>query len=156
MPVHSQVTIFGSHFAFCVLRAVGVDRRVGAVGQPGYMPKAMLAADVHLAHRGMEHVGHALAAVFGIAVEPGPAALAQEVEGMTEALGRAHHAVFQHAALAVADGVERRQHVAGDLAGLLEDRRGEVRVELGIAGDVLLVNLQDVVQHEAHVPERRV
>ena len=119
------------------------------------MPKRHVGGGVHLADGGVEHVGHALAAVGGVAGEAGPAAVAQEVEGGLEAVRRAHDAVLEQAALAVADGVQRREDVAGELAGLLEDRGGEVAVEVGVAGDGGVLDGEHVVQHEGHVAERR-
>ncbi len=125
------------------------------MGEAGVHGEGHVGGGLHLADGGVEDVGHALAAVFGITVEAGPAALAQEVEGLTETGGGADDAVFEDAALAVADGVERSKHVAGDLAGLLEDCGGEVAVEVGVAGDVGVLHLQHVVQDEIHVAERR-
>ena len=135
-------------------RPVRVDRRVGAVGQARIHAERHVGARVHLADGGVQHVGDALAAVLGVAVEPGPAAFAQEVEGLPEAGRGADHAVLEHAALAVADGVEGCEHVARDLARLLEDRGGEVAVEVGVAGDRARLHLEHVVQHEGHVAQR--
>ncbi len=101
------------------LGAVGVDGGIGAVGEAGVHAEGHVGGGVHLADGGVQHVGQTLAAVFRIAVEAGPAAVAQESERSLEAFGRAHDAVLQHAALTVADRVQRCQHVAGDLAGLL-------------------------------------
>ena len=63
------------------LGAVGVDGGVGAVGEAGVHAERHVGGGVHLADGGVDDVGHALAAVGGVAGEAGPAALAQEVEG---------------------------------------------------------------------------
>ena len=157
--VHGAGPLAGHHLGqvglLLLVRAMGVDRRVGAMGQARIHHQRHVGRAVHLAHRGGEHVGHALAAILRIAVEPGPAALAQGVEGRLEALGGADDAVLQRAALAVAGEVQGGEHVAGDLASLFQDRGGEVAVQLGIALHRLVLHLQRLMQHEFHVAERR-
>ena len=49
-----------------------------------------------------QHVGQPLAAVHGIGVEPDPAARRIGGEGVLETLGRGHLAVFEAAALGIA------------------------------------------------------
>jgi len=60
------------------------------------------------------------------------------------------------AAFLVAARVQRQQHLLGDLAGLLEDAIDQLRRKIGAAGEVsdFRVAVQ-LVQHEAHVAERR-
>ncbi len=135
--------------------AVLVDGVVGAVGQAPVHVQRHVRRRVHGPDRGVEQVRHALAAVVGVEVDADPAARRHRVVGRLEALGRAHHAVLQPAALAVADGVQRRQHLGRDLARLLQHRAGGVAVELVIAGDRHLADPQHVVQHEVEVAQRR-
>jgi hypothetical protein len=61
------------------------------------------------------------------------------------------------AALGVADRIERRQHLARELAGFLEDGIDRLGVDLGVrrqrfqrVGDV-----EHLVQDESHVAQRR-
>ena len=79
------------------------------------MLSAMLDGGEDLAHRGAHQVRQALAAVGLVAVERGPAAVAQLVEGGLEAGRRAHHAVFERAAFAVADGLSGAKTSAANL-----------------------------------------
>jgi hypothetical protein len=96
-----------------------------------------------------------LAAVLRIAGHRGPAALAELVVGLLEALGCAHHAVLVVAALLVARAVQREQHVLAKLGRLLEDRldgvgrRILVARQLGQARDV-----EDFVEDERDVLHR--
>jgi len=107
--------------------------------------------DEDLAHRGAHHIGQVLAAELLGQVQPVPAAVLDLLEGVLEAGRRVDHAVFQPAALGVADRVQGGQNALGQLAGLFEDGGGEVAVELGIAGDPGFGGLEHVMQQELHV-----
>ncbi len=69
------------------------DRR--RAERPGYMPKDRLAEQIISSTQKLSAVRQALAAVVGIAGERGPAALAERLVGLLEALRRAHHAVLE-------------------------------------------------------------
>ena len=73
-----------------------------------------------LADQELQGLGQALAAVFGIAGEAGPAALPESPISLLEAVRRAHHAVFEAAPGRVARLVERQQFVLAKLGGFLE------------------------------------
>ncbi|MPM13169.1 hypothetical protein SDC9_59524 [bioreactor metagenome] len=153
--VHRAGPLAGHHlrqvFRLLLGGAMGVDRRIGAVRQALIHVEGHVGRDEHLAHGAVQHIGHALAAILRIAVERGPAALLHRLEGGLEALRRAHDAVLEHAALAVAHGVQRRKDLGRDLGRGIEHGFGEVALHLLIAGDARLRDLEELVQDELHV-----
>lgn len=158
--VHGAGPVAADHLrqpgALLLLGAMGMDRRIGAVGQALIHVEGHVGRDEDLAHRRLHHIGQALTAIGRIAVERGPAAFLELGEGLGEALGRAHHAILQPAALHVAHAVERRQNVAGELARLFQHGGGEVGLQLVIARDPRAGDLQHLVQDELHVGHGRV
>eukprot|EP00043_Microstomoeca_roanoka_P023596 m.258898 g.258898 ORF g.258898 m.258898 type:complete len:584 (+) comp32817_c0_seq1:263-2014(+) len=135
--------------------ASGEDRVDRAVGQALIHVEGHVRGHEQLAHAGGKDIGQVLTAIFLGQVEPVPAAFADLRECVLEARGGVDHAVFQPAALGVADGVERRQHALGQLAGFFEDRRGEIGFELVITRDPGRGGVEDLVQQELHVLDGR-
>jgi hypothetical protein len=87
----------------------------------------MLAAENISPTASADHVGHALAAIFGVAFERRASRPRAAVEAALKPSG-VRTTPFSSVQPSVADLVERGQHLAGELAGLLEDRAGERRV----------------------------
>ena len=137
-----------------LFRAMGADGGVGTMGEALIHVEGHVCRYLHLADRGRDHVGHALASVLRVAVERWPAAPAHELEGLAKARGRAHDAVLKHAALAIAHCVEGGQHVASDATGFLEDRSRGVGIELRTARCRALRDAEHVMEEEGHVAER--
>src|SRR3546814_1979717 len=75
----------------------------------------------------------ALAAEVGVEGQGVPATGDELRVGVLKALGRAHHAVLEDGALAVAGMVQRRQHVGGELACLFQDGAHQVGCRLLVA-----------------------
>ena len=134
--------------------AMGVDGGIGAVGQALIHVEGHVGRHEHLSGGHAHRIGHALTAIFGVAIQRGPAALLDLVKGGAEALGGAHDAVLQHAPLVVAGQVQGRQDLGGQLARGLQHGLGEVGGQLVMAGQVGLRQLQHIVQHELQVADR--
>ena len=94
--------------------------------------------------------------MLGLEGQRVPAALGIFLIGLLEARRRAHDAVLQPRALAVADIVERRQHVARQLAGFLENSVDEIGARLLAAREQCdLGEAGEFVEREPHVGEGR-
>ncbi len=110
-------------------------------------------ADAHLVLEG--GAGHGVAAP-GRAVLVGQEFRHQEQADAARAGGRAHHAVLEMAALLVARPVERRQLVLAELGAGGEDGGDGVRRRLLMAGQPGdLPDIEQLLEHEAHVAQRR-
>ncbi len=110
----------------------------------------------HLQHRGRQRDGQALAAVLGLEGQRVPAAFGVFLIGLLEAGRRAHDAILEPRALAVADIVERRQHVARQLACLLENGVDEIGARLLAARELRdRGETGELVERETHVGEGR-
>ena len=153
--VHGAGPFAGDHLGqeglLLLVRAMGVDGGIGPVGQARVHHEGHVRGREDFPRCRRQQVGQALAAIFGIAIQAGPAAFAELVEGLLEALGRVDHAVFKADAFLVTNRVQRREDVACQLAGLFEDGAGEIAVQLVIAGHVLFGSFQHVMQDELHV-----
>ncbi len=134
------------------LRPMRRDRRDRAMGQAEIHLERHVGGGEILARREVQDRRHPLSAERLGRVHRRPAAGAHRVIGGLEPLRRAHHPVLEAAALPVAHRVQRRQHLRRDLPGLAEHRLRELRIQIGIAGDVLLRDLQHVVQDELGIP----
>jgi hypothetical protein len=123
-----------------------IQHRAQGEGHVGGLP--------HLLNRHGQRPGQALPAVIGFERYAVPAALGILPIGVPEARRRAHNAVFKYRRLPVADGVQRRQHIGGQLAGFLQDGIDQIGgggFENRQGRDA--VEADDFVQHEAHVPD---
>ena len=108
------------------------------------------------ADRGRDRPGQALAAPLLGERQAVPAARDEGGIGLLEAVGRAHDAVLEPDALAIAALVERRQLVRREPAGRLQDVVDQVRRRRLVARQAAdRAEIGDVVEHEAHVVERR-
>ena len=86
----------------------------------GPMPKAMEAEFQIIDAGGVDRVWQLLAAVFGGRGEPVPAGSGPGGVGLLPARRHIDLAVLERRAELVADAVERRDHVAGEFAGLFQ------------------------------------
>ena len=80
------------------------QRLVGAVGQAGIEAEGQVGEQIISSTQLVDGFGQALAAIGRIGGERGPAAFAERVVGVLEALRRADDAVFEVAAFLVAGG----------------------------------------------------
>ena len=139
------------------VRGVALDRGGRAVGEARIEAERHVGRADHLLDQLVDRLGQTLPAPFGIGSERRPATFAELVVSLLEALGRAHHAILVGATLQIARGVDRQQHVLGDLVGLLQhgvEQIGGELLELFQAAEAIVG--EQFVEHEAHVPQRRV
>ena len=139
---------------FLVIRPVGEDGRDRAMGQALIHVEGHVGGDEDLPHGSPHDVGQVLPAIVLGQIKTVPAAFLHRREGFLEAFRRVDDAVFQPTAFAVAAGVQGRQHVAGDLARLFEDRGGEAGLKLTIARHVAGGDAQNLIQDKFHVADR--
>jgi hypothetical protein len=160
VPIHWPLTSLGRYSAFCSGVAVRVQALVGAVRQAGVHGPGLVGAVEHLVEALVHHVRQALAAEGGVGRQRGPAAFDELRVGLLEALGRGHgvRGAVERAAFLVAAQVERGQHLGAELAAFLEHGVDRVGVEIGVRGVALqfLGDVEQLVQHELHVAQRRV
>jgi hypothetical protein len=130
VPVHSPDTSFG-RYCCCSSGAVRVQAFVGAVRQAGIHRPGLVRRVQHFVERVVDERGQALAAVFRVAAERGPAGLDVLAVGFLEAGRRLHDAVaFIGTAFAIADLVQREQHLGAELARFLQHLVDRVGVEV--------------------------
>ena len=138
--------------------AVHLDRLDRAAGEHRAQLERHVGRVPHLVDRGGHQLRHALAAVLRILGEAVPAELAELAVGVLESGRRGHGAVVAQArAFAIADGVERIEHVGRELARLLQDRRDRVGrgvFEAWQARD--LRQARELVHDEEHLGQRGV
>src|SRR5207302_1848655 len=94
---------------------------IGAVREAGIHAEGHVRRADHLLEAEIERVRQPLPAIGRVAGERRPAALAECLVGLLEALGRAHDTVLVGATLLVAAAIEREEHLLAQLAALLED-----------------------------------
>jgi hypothetical protein len=100
-------------------------------------------------------VRQALAAIIRMRGQPDPAAFAELVIGLLEALGRAHDAVLKMAAFGVAGEVERLDFVLAKLPGLLHHGFQKIGRRLGQAqSSEGVADLEHVVEDETEIIDR--
>ena len=140
-----------------LVRAVGKDRGDRALGQARIHHQRHVGRDHVFADGGVDGIGEPLAAIFGRRRQPQPAALAILPVGVAKALRRRHRAVLvAHAALRVANAVERGDHVLGELRPLVQDRLQHVRRGVGEAWQVgITLVTEHVLEHEQRIAHRR-
>ncbi len=119
-----------------LLRAAQRDRLDRALRQHRAEIEGEVRRMPHLLDGGPEEVRQPLAAVVGRLDEPVPAVLAElQVRGL-ESGRRLHRAVGKPLhALAVADAIERIEHVGRELRRFVEDRRDHVGCRLLVSGE---------------------
>jgi hypothetical protein len=132
-----------------------VDRLEGALGQHRAELEGEVRRAPHLLHGRGDEVRQALPAELRGAEDIAPAGAYVLVIGLLEAGRHGDGAILPPGAGPVADGVERREHLARELAGLLEDRVDHVVGELLPALELVhLVQADHVLEHELHVLQR--
>ena len=96
-----------------------------------------------------------LPAVFGGSGNEAPAAVDIFLVRVLEALRRRHRAVAPFSAFDIAAAINRRKHIAGKFAGLLEDRVDQVGRDFLAARQFCdALDADDVFQDEGHVLQR--
>ena len=110
----------------------------------------------HLDAGGVERVRQRLAAPFGGRGEAVPAGRRPGAIGLLPAGRRGHRAVLERRAVAVADGVQRRDDVGCEPAGLREHRVDDVFAEVAVeAGGERLRKACPVLERKGDVGDRR-
>jgi hypothetical protein len=105
-------------------------------------------------------MGQALTAKLRVAAEAGPAVVHIDLVGLLETFGCGDFVRLrvELAALGVATDVERKDHLGGELAGLLQHRVDGLGVDVGVRRHLLEVlgDLEHLMHHELHVAQGRV
>ena len=119
----------------------------------------LVGAIEHLVEALVHDDGQALAAIGRIGRERRPAAFHVLGECGLEAGGRGDLVglAIEAAALGVAADVQRKDHLAGELATFFEDRVDGVSIDILVArhGAVVVGDVQYFMHHELHVTQRR-
>jgi hypothetical protein len=138
----------GQEGRFLVGRAMVMDGVDGALVQEQHQAEAHVGRLPHLLHRGRKQPRHSLTAELGIEGQRVPAAADELLVDPGEARRRPHHAVLQLGADLVAVAVERRQAVAGEFGGFLQN--GVDRV----VGGVLIARQRRNLLQSCHFAQR--
>ena len=140
-----------------VVAAVLVDRDAGAVGQSRVQRERHVRRLQHLFDEHGEGVGQTLPAKFRVARQRAPAALHVGAIRVAEPGRRAHRPVLEGAAFLVARPEQRKHHVLAQLRRLFEHRVDQVARRLLESGQgrEFTFGAEKLVQHELHVPHRR-
>ncbi len=157
--VHGPGPLAGHHLVQIALLqlpgARGQQGLDGAAGQQRAERERHVRGVDHLLDRRADHVRHGLAAEFGRAPDAVPSVLGEGLVGRLEACGRRDLPVDPACALAVADDVQRSQHLAAEPARLLEDGVHEIRRGVLVAGKRRdFGEACEFMQCEADVPQR--
>jgi hypothetical protein len=133
--------------------AVVLEALVGAVQQAGRHGPAVVGGAEHLVQRGLQHRRQALAAVLGRAGQRRPAGLPEGLVGVPKPRCHGDAACFKARADLIPIPVQGRDHLADELAGLVEHLAHQVRVHLGEGAQGLQLGgrLQNICQDEGHV-----
>lgn len=140
------------------LAGVGVDRQAGAGRQHRVQAEGQAGRVDHFLDLGRDGLGHTHTAEQRVAAHAHPAAFGVGVVGFNETGWGPHRAVVPVAALFVGGAAERRNGPGGDLAGFFQHGHGRVGIDnLGQPGQLrpLLGHVEDFIQYEAHVAQRR-
>ncbi|MNO66211.1 hypothetical protein D3C76_569940 [compost metagenome] len=119
--------------------AEGAD---GATGEVAVHAPGVVGAADHFVVDEAQRRRQALAAVGGVLVQAQPAIGGETLEGIGEARRGADLAILPLATVLVADGVERRQYLFGELGAFLDDGGEGGRVGGFAAGQLLIVAAQ--------------
>ncbi len=137
--------------------AVRVQGLIGAVGQTGIHGPGLVGRIQHLVQALVQHKRQALATVFGIAAQRGPAAGDILRIRLLEASGRRDFmgGQIQLAALGVTADVQGESHLGSKLAGFFQHRIDGVGIHLGMfrQGLELVGDIQHFVHHKLHVAQ---
>ncbi len=139
-----------------VRRAINFERADRAFAEQRAERKTHRRARPHFVAGGGDGVRQAHAAVFRLGGDARPARLGPAAIGLAEAGRRDDDAVGQARALAVADNVERRDRLGGELARFADHRLG--RGEIEVAEPALLDRRRktgDMLERKEDVGDRR-
>ena len=138
------------------IRTDQLDRLDRALGQQRAQGKRKIGAVPHLFYRGRHQLRQALSTKIRILGEPIPAVGDELRVGILKTGRRLDRAAFGEArALSIADGVQRIEHLAGKLRGLLQYRFDGIGGRFFIARKLAdLLEPRQLVEHEADVVER--
>ena len=136
--------------------AVQLERLDGALAEHGANRKTQIGASPHFRQREIDRGRQAHAAEAGVRRAGIPAALGELAVGLRETRRLAHLAIDEFRRLGLPRGIQRREHVFGELGGFFENRGHEFRARLlerRIAAN--RADPRELAQHEAHFPQRR-
>ncbi len=137
---------------------MGVDRQAGAGGQHRVKAEGQARGIDHFLDLGRNDLGHAHATEERIAANADPAPFGISVVCLDEARRGAHRAVVPVATLFVGGTAQRRDGLAGDLAGLLQHGHGRIGIDcLGKTGQLRpeCGHVEDFIEDEAHIAQGR-
>ncbi|EWS64258.1 hypothetical protein Y695_02500 [Hydrogenophaga sp. T4] len=145
---------------FLRVGAVGVQRSVGAVREAGVHGPGLVGRVHHFIQALVDHQRQALAAVGRITAQRRPATFHVGLVGFLEA-GRGLDLMglaIELATLGVTADVQRKDHLAGELAGFFEHGIDGLDIHLGVLrhGLELGGHVEHFVHHELHVAQGRV
>ena len=131
---------------------MGEQRLHGAEAEHGRKAEGHVRAVDHLHHSQSQRLRAGLAAMGFGKGEPHPAGLAESLVGLGKTGGGFHAIVCQLRAGLVARGVERGEHLTGELAGLLKDRQDKIGIHIAeLAGRQQRVQACNLAQQEGHL-----
>ncbi|MNZ62350.1 hypothetical protein D3C78_804670 [compost metagenome] len=137
---------------------MGVDRQASTSSQHRVQAEGQAGGIDHFLDLGRDHLGHAHAAVGWVATDANPAAFGVGLVGVDKTGRSAHGAVIPVATFFIAAAAQRRDALAGDLAGFFQHRQGGVFVHrFGKAGQLRpeLGDFEDFIEDEAHIAQGR-
>ncbi|MNP01579.1 hypothetical protein D3C76_934010 [compost metagenome] len=133
--------------------AMPMQGQHGALGQAGIDPKRQGRAHQHFVKARRDHLRQPLAIVLHGAGHATPALLHILPVGPAKAIGGAHSALLQAAALLIALAVKRRNHLAGKPCALFEDAINGFAVQLVAQAGTVRRHIEQFVQDEVHVTQ---
>ena len=137
--------------------AVGMQDFVSAVGQPRICGEGRVRGIDHLGQGKSDETRQALATVFRVRGQAGPAVVDVRSIGLTEPFRQSDRVILEAAALPVADLVERLQDLLAQAGRLVEHRVDHVRRGLGHRRQrSAVLEVEVFVIEEAEVFERGV
>ena len=157
VPVHSPAIIFGRYAAFCSAEPCAMSAAIAPWVSPGYIAKAMLAEHRNSLTICVMSIGRPWPPNSGGAEMPIQPPSTICLKASLKPVGVVTlPSLLALAAFLVADAVERRQHLLAELGGLAENGLDDVGRCVGEAGQIgIAVDVEDVVQQELHVIDRR-
>ncbi len=138
------------------LAAMGMDSFDGALAQRRQQGKGHVGAVEHVEACLFQRLGQALAAIGRIGVQSVPAAFGIGPGGVGETRRQNDVVPIQSGSVEIADAIERRQHVAGQLPGRLQHGVADIAVEIGKGGRSIQRRLvDDMIQAEGDIFDGR-
>jgi len=133
--------------------AMPVQGQHGALGQAGINTERQRRAHQHFVKTGRDHLRQALAIVLHWTGHASPTLLHIMPVGLGEAIGRAHAALLQAAALFITLAIERSNHLAGKTGTLFKDAIDGFAVQFIAQASTMRRHIEHFVQHEVHVTQ---